>query len=218
MSLLDKQEEDVNKDADSSDASDKDEGWESSTQKTVPYERFQKVNTRLKEIERQLASSASNRTELNADVRKMKNEGALEDDFKIPENTPFDEAIKMVAKHAKEQALREIRAEQSNADAEVKRYERIIDDGFESLRDDGNNITKKEESEMLDIIRDYKISIENPEDFKKVYDLYKKTKGSTQKNTFSLSQKSASPKVTKVAKGATLSQAFEAVRQWFRWN
>lgn len=208
-------------DEDSSTTSEEgqDESAESSTaKKTIPYDRFKKEVDKRKELERRLAdvTTAGSRKELNDDVAKMKEEGALGTGFKIPPNTPFDEAMEMVVKEAEKRALSRIESKQSQADAEVKRYEKLIDDGFDSLRDEGHNITKKEESEMLDMIQTYRISIENTEDFTKVYDLYKKSQGQgkQQKNTFSFtnSQRNPAPKTTKTDYNKPLSKVVDDIR------
>ena len=131
---------------------------------------------------------------------------------------PFEDAIKLIIRKSSEVATREavnaVNSAKSQEDAEVKRYERLIDDGFDSLRDEGNNITKKEESEMLDMIQKYRISIESPEDFSKVYDLYKKSQGKTQKNTFSFasSQRNPAPKTTKTDYNKPMSKVVDDIR------
>ena len=136
------------------------------------------MNAEKKELERKVQDleRSTSRQDLNSDVRKLKEDGGLSPDFKIPADMDFNEAMKLVVKEAKKQALNEIRSEENQSKEEVKRYERMIDDGFDSLREAGHNITQKEEAAMLDLIQENNINIRSAADFQKVYNLHQKLK------------------------------------------
>lgn len=62
------------------------------------------------------------------------------------------------------------RASQSQVDA----ANRLLDEGFDHLRDIGHNVTESVESELSNVAIEYGINIDSPEDMEKVWKLYDK--------------------------------------------
>lgn len=148
---------------------------ESASQKddrTVPYHRFQQVNARVKEWEQKYEALEKQ----IAEIKSAANPNSPDYD----PNMDFEKAMKKVEERAANMALERLRSEQEAKTNAQRKYEALIEDGFDHLRDEGHKISKKEEEAISEIALEYGIRIEKPEDMAKafkIFDLQRKTAG-----------------------------------------
>lgn len=146
-------------------------------EKTVPYSRFKKMNDNYKADKQAWETRIA---QLEAKVANWTATKSQEEEYEEISKLSPAEALKKMTAIAEEKAYQRIKNEQSKSHLESEKAQKLMDDGFDHLRDSGKTISASTEKELAKLAVDYKINIESPEDFEKIYDLYEaiqKTKG-----------------------------------------
>ena len=142
-------------------------------EQTVPYSRFKQVNQKLRDFEKKY-------DELE---RLVKNGNATANQERIYEELaelPVDQALRAIEDRAISKALERIKSDSQATQSEIEAANRLLDEGFDYLRDNGHKVTASVEKELSEIAIEYGINIDSPEDMAKVWKLYdtvRKTQG-----------------------------------------
>jgi hypothetical protein len=159
-----------------------------SSEQTVPYSRFKKVNDRTKDLERKIANLESKFSNNTANIQD-------EVDYEKLTNLSPAEFAKAIEEQAYKRALKSFEDIQNKNQSEIQMANQLLDEWFDYLRDSWHKITSSVEKELAEIALDYNINLEEPKDFEKIYKLYNtinKTKwtwNSSQAETIGTQQK-----------------------------